>query len=456
MSQQEEQPQANISEQVVLGCMMTDQNALYEAMSKLTDEDFYNPKHQTVFDAIKAISEQDTADNVTSVMVAQKLTTDKTIDYVGGAEYLAELVMAAAAPAGVAYHIEQMQAATSRRRVIAAGMRITQLGRSNDASAEDIVNLAVNEALSLEKTDEKNDCVSAYDAAEDMLKMVDDIQNESYVEGVQTGFSEIDETMHGFLPGQMIVVAGRPGMGKSTLGMDFARHAALEDSVPTVIFSLEMGRNELMQRLLSAETGVPLSAFNDPRVREKDGRTLGLTDESWTRINEAWAGLKDKPLYVDDSADLTLTDIRAKCRRLQRTIGLKFVVIDYLQLMSNSARASENRQQEVSAMSRAIKQLAKQLEVPIVVLSQLNRNSEQRNDRKPQLSDLRESGSIEQDADAVFLVHRPDYYDKEDRPGEADVILAKHRNGPTATFALAFLGNTSHFQDMPKDYSAGI
>ena len=235
-------------------------------------------------------------------------------------------------------------------------------------------------------------------------------------------------------------------MGKSTLGVDFARAAALHQGLTTVIFSLEMSQIELSQRIISAETNIPLSA-----MRNADDIDPGR----WNVLNNFFVKLKDAPLYIDDSPNMSLMEIRAKCRQLKQSDDLKLVVIDYLQLMS-SGKQVESRQQEVSEFSRALKLLAKELEVPVVALSQLNRGPEMRNDKKPQLSDLRESGSIEQDADVVFLVHRPDAYDKEDRPGEADIIMAKHRNGPTATFNLAFRGQYSKFQDMPQDYQQGV
>lgn len=445
-----EPPHKQYAEQVVLGATLTDRVALDEALSHLTENDFYDPKHQTVFAAIRAIADKTDGD-VTPPMVAQRLETDKQLDNIGGIDYLAALVTASPAASSIGYYIDQLKDSTTQRRVIQTGLRISQIGRT-DADSSTVVDLAVSEALALETDDDKNDVKLAYDIAKEMLGRVDEIQQGVVQDGVMTGFRDIDEVTHGLQPDQMIVVAGRPGMGKSTLGMDFARHAALHDGVPTVIFSLEMGRAELMQRLFAAEANIPLNALRDPFVRPGDnGRDLGMTSDRWESANRLWESMEDKPLYIDDSANLTLTDIKAKCRRLQRSVGLQLVVIDYLQLMANSARASENRQQEVSTMSRGIKQLAKQLHVPVVVLSQLNRNSELRGDRKPQLSDLRESGSIEQDADVVFLVHRPDYYDKEDRPGEADVILAKHRNGPTETFPLAFVGMNSRFQDIPKD-----
>ena len=278
----------------------------------------------------------------------------------------------------------------------------------------------------------------------DTLDQLDRLQSGEVSRGVPTGFRDIDDVTQGLQPGQMIVVAGRPAMGKSTLGVDFARSAALHHGLTTIIFSLEMSKNELAQRIISAESNIPLAAMR---------RADDITPERWAILNELQGKLQNAPLFIDDSPNMSLMEIRAKCRRLKQTNDLKLVVIDYLQLMT-SGKAVESRQQEVSDFSRALKLLAKELEVPVVALSQLNRGPEMRQDKKPQLSDLRESGSIEQDADVVFLVHRPDAYDKEDRPGEADIIMAKHRNGPTDTFNLAFLGAYSKFKDMPQDYQS--
>ena len=214
----------------------------------------------------------------------------------------------------------------------------------------------------------------------------------------------------------------------------------------SIIFSLEMSKIELAQRIIAAETNMPLTAL---RHAEE------ITPDRWNQLNTFWDKMKDSPLFIDDSPNMSLMEIRAKCRRLKQTHDLKLVVIDYLQLMTSGKRV-ESRQQEVSDFSRALKLLAKELEVPVVALSQLNRGPEMRNDKKPQLSDLRESGSIEQDADVVFLVHRPDFYNKDDRPGEADIIMAKHRNGPTDTFKLAFRGINSKFEDMAQEQPQAV
>jgi replicative DNA helicase len=244
---------------------------------------------------------------------------------------------------------------------------------------------------------------------------------------------QVDSPDHLYLAGRGMIPTHN-----STLALDFARAAAIRHGMTTVLFSLEMGRNEITMRLLSAEARVPLSTM----------RTGQMNDDDWARLARRMSEVADAPLFIDDSPNMSLMEIRAKCRRLKQRNDLKFVIIDYLQLMSSPKRV-ENRQQEVSEMSRSLKLLAKELDVPVVALSQLNRGPEQRTDKKPLLSDLRESGSIEQDSDVVILLHREDAYERESpRAGEADLIVAKHRNGPTATVTVAFQGHYSRFVDM--------
>ena len=256
--------------------------------------------------------------------------------------------------------------------------------------------------------------------------------------GIPTGFSGLDQLTNGLHAGQMIIIAARPAMGKSTLALDFARSAAIKHNFPTILFSLEMGRSEIAMRLMSAEGAVPLQNMRKGTLDSRD----------WTTIASTRGRINDAPLFIDDSPNMTLVEIRAKCRRLKQRQGLKMVIIDYLQLMTSGKRV-ESRQQEVSEFSRALKLLAKELQVPVIALSQLNRGPEQRADKKPALSDLRESGSIEQDADMVVLLHRESAYEKDSpRAGEADLIVAKHRNGPTDTITVAFQGHFSRFTDM--------
>jgi replicative DNA helicase len=263
-------------------------------------------------------------------------------------------------------------------------------------------------------------------------------------EGVKSGFRDLDQLTHGFHPGNMIILAARPAVGKSTLGLDIARHAAIHDNQTAVIFSLEMSKSEITMRMLSAEARVGLNSI----------RSGQLSDDEWSKLARRMGEISDAPLFIDDSANLSMMEIRAKARRLKQRHNLKLVVIDYLQLMS-SGKKVENRQQEVSEFSRQLKLMAKELDVPVIAISQLNRGPEQRTDKRPMLSDLRESGSIEQDADVVILLHRDDMYDSQNRSGEADFIVAKHRNGPTRTITVSAQLHFARFFDMAPNVGSG-
>ena len=433
-------PHDDEAEMAVLGGMLLSKDAIGEVSQMIDVTDFYQPKHQTIYEAI--IDLFSNSQNVDVVIVANQLMKDGNLDKVGGADYLHTLVAFGPTAANATYYAEIVHQRAILRNVIAAGTKIAQLGYSAEGSqAEDVVNLAQAEVYEMSTGRVKQDYEAIGPVVHDALEQLDKLQNGDLKTGVPTGFRDIDDVTQGLQPGQMVVVAA---MGKSTLGIDFARAAALHHNMTSIVFSLEMSKVELAQRIISAETNIPLAAMR---------RADDITADRWNTLNNFWNKLQNAPLFIDDSPNMSLMEIRAKCRRLKQTNDLKLVVIDYLQLMS-SGKQVESRQQEVSEFSRALKLLAKELEVPVVALSQLNRGPEMRNDKKPQLSDLRESGSIEQDADVVLLVHRPDFYDKEDRPGEADIIMAKHRNGPTETFHLAFLGAYSKFKDMPQDYNS--
>jgi replicative DNA helicase len=323
---------------------------------------------------------------------------------------------------------------------LAAGTKIVQLGYAAEGGdVEEIVNTAQAEIYQVTERTQKED----YQVLGEIIEgAIDEIEASSHrgdgLTGVPTGFADLDRLTNGLHGGQMIVIAARPAVGKSTIGLDFVRSAAIHHNMCSVIFSLEMSKNEITMRLLSAEARIPLQNMRKGTMREED----------WTRLARTMGEVSEAPLFIDDSPNLTMMEIRSKARRLKQKHDLKLVVLDYLQLMS-SGKKVESRQQEVSEFSRAIKLLAKELEVPVIALSQLNRGPEQRTDKRPMVSDLRESGSIEQDADMVILLHREDMYDKESpRAGEADIIVAKHRNGPTDTITVAFQGHYSRFVDM--------
>lgn len=438
-------PHDDRAEQAVLGGMLLSKDAVGEISQVLEPSDFYQPRHQMIYEAIITLFAG--SQPVDPIVVASELRRREQLEKIGGSDYLATLVDSVPTAANAVNYADIVHQQAILRRVIMAGTQVAQLGYDADGrDAEDIVNLAQAQIYQVGMGHVRQDYVPIGDVVMSAMDTLQSIQDGTISRGVPTGFREIDKSTQGLQPGQMIVVAGRPAMGKSTLGVDFARSAALHNDMATVIFSLEMSKLELAQRILAAETNIPLGVLRDPRQ---------LTPQNWQQLNTCVSQIASKPLFLDDSPNMSLMEIRAKCRRLKQTNDLRLVVVDYLQLMS-SDHSVESRQQEVSGFSRALKLLAKELEVPVVALSQLNRGVEARADRTPMLSDLRESGSIEQDADVVFLVNRPDVYNKDDRPGEADIIMAKHRNGPTATFTLAFEGAMSRFRDLPQDYQQGL
>lgn len=437
-------PQDIVAEQSVLGGMMLSKDAIADVVEVVRSVDFYRPAHETIFDAIADLySKGEPADAVT---VSDELTKRGEINRVGGPAYLHELIQSVPTAANAGYYAEIVAERAVLRRLVSAGTKIVQLGYGQDGEVEDLVNQAQAEVYAVAERRQGEDYVAL---SEVMESAMDEIEAAGHrgegITGVPTGFYELDELTHGLHPGQMIVIAARPAVGKSTFALDFARSAAIKHKLPTVFFSLEMGRNEIAMRLMSAEATIQL----------QDLRRGTLRDEHWAKIAKVMGPLNESPLFIDDSPNMSLMEIRAKCRRLKQQHGLKLVVLDYLQLMS-SGKKVESRQQEVSEFSRALKLLAKELEVPVIALSQLNRGSEQRQDKRPMVSDLRESGSIEQDADMVILLHREDVYNKESpRAGEADILVAKHRNGPTKDIVVAFQGHYSRFANMAADSGDG-
>ena len=430
-------PHDLLAEQSAIGGMLLSKDAVADVIESVRAVDFYIPKHEIIFDAILSLYSHGEPTDV--IAVTDELTKTGELTRAGGAEYLHTLTGIVPTAANAGFYSTIVAEKAVLRRLVEAGTRIVQMGYASEGEVVDLVNNAQAEIYSVTGGVDAEDFVPLTVA---VTTAIDEIEaargRDGSMTGVPTGFVELDELTNGMHAGQLIIVAARPALGKSTLALDFARAAAIKHDMPTIIFSLEMGRSEIAMRLLSAESAVPLQSM----------RKGTLHNEDWTRIASTRGHINDAPLYIDDSPNMTLVEIRAKCRRLKQKVGLKMVIIDYLQLMTSGKRV-ESRQQEVSEFSRALKLLAKELQVPVIALSQLNRGPEQRTDKMPALSDLRESGSLEQDADMVILLHRDSAYEKESsRPGEADLIVAKHRNGPTKTITVAFQGHFSRFQDM--------
>ncbi len=433
-------PQDVVAEQSVLGGMMLSKDAIADVVEVLRGTDFYRPAHELVYDAILDLyGRGEPADAVT---VAGELTRRGEIGRVGGAPYLHTLISMVPTAANAGYYAAIVRERAVLRRLVEAGTKIVQMGYASDGGeVDDIVDRAQAEVYAVTERRTTQDYLPLSEIMEGTLDEIEAIGSRGgAMVGVPTGFADLDQLTNGLHPGQMVVVAARPAVGKSTLGLDVARSASIRNGLTSAIFSLEMGRNEITMRLLSAEARVPLHHM----------RSGSMTDDDWNRLARKMGEVSSAPLFIDDSPNLSMMEIRAKARRLKQRHDLRLIIIDYLQLMSSGKRV-ESRQQEVSEFSRALKLLAKELEVPVIAISQLNRGPEQRTDKKPMMSDLRESGSIEQDADMVILLHREELYERESpRAGEADFIVAKHRNGPTATITVAFQGHYSRFVDMAQ------
>ncbi len=436
-------PQDIQAEQSVLGGMLLSKDAIADVVEVLRGPDFYRPAHEMIFDVILDLyGRGEPADPVT---VSAELTRSGQLMRVGGSPYLHTLISSVPTAANAGYYAEIVAERAVLRRLVEAGTRIVQLGYGaaggSGGDADDAVDRAQAAIYDVTERRTSEDYVRLEQLLQGTMDEIDAIATRGGASlGVPTGFAELDQITNGLHPSQMVIVAGRPASGKSTIGLDVARSCSIRNGMASVIFSLEMSKSEITMRLLSAEAKVPLHHM----------RSGHMSDDDWARLARRMGEVADAPLYIDDSPNLTMMEIRAKARRLKQRHDLRLVVVDYLQLMTSGKRV-ESRQQEVSEFSRSLKLLAKELDVPVIAISQLNRGPEQRTDKKPMLSDLRESGSLEQDADMVVLLHREDMYERESpRAGEADLILAKHRNGPTSTVTVAFQGHYSRFVDMQQ------
>ncbi|WP_347349464.1 replicative DNA helicase, partial [Nigerium sp.] len=426
-------PQDLPAEQSVLGAMLLSKDAIGEVTEVLKGRDFYRPAHEFIYDAIMDLyGRGEPADAIT---VADTLGKRGQLAQVGGHIYLHDLVSSVSVTANATYYAEIVRDKATLRRLVDASLKISQMGYQAEGDVNGIVDRAQQVIYEVAEGKTSEDYQPLSELVELTLDEMESLSQHGMMAGVPTGFIDLDHLTNGLHAGQMVIVAARPGMGKSTLGLDFARSASIKHGLCSVFFSLEMTKSEIVMRLMSAEASVPLNHIRKGEMKEED----------WSRVAAKTAQVSQAPLFIDDSPNLTMMEIRAKARRLKQRFDLKLIVIDYMQLMT-SGKKVESRQLEVSEFSRQIKLLAKELEVPVVALSQLNRGPESRTDKRPMLSDLRESGSLEQDADVVILLHREDAYDKNSpRVGEADFIVAKHRNGATDVIPVAFQGSLSRF-----------
>ena len=441
-------PQNVEAEQGVLGGMMLNKEAIADVVEKITVDDFYRPAHASIYDAILRLYGE--GKEIDPVIVASRLERDGQLERSGGPAYIHSIIQRTPTSANVGYYAQIVSEKAVLRRLVNAGTKIVQLGYSGieGAEVETVVDKAQQEMYKITDTAASEDYQIFADLLDPTMLEIEENEVKGGLSlGVPTGFVDLDDMTNGLHGGQMIIVAARPGVGKSTLALDFMRSCSIKHNKTSALFSLEMSKAEVMMRIFSAEAEVHLSAMRGGKMGE----------EEWTRLTRRIGEIDQAPIFIDDSPNLTMMEIRAKARRLKQQHDLSLVVVDYLQLMS-SGKKVESRQQEVSEFSRQLKLLAKEVDVPVVAISQLNRGVESRgDDALPRVSDLRESGSLEQDADMVMLINRPDSGNRDhERAGEADIILAKHRGGPIGTITVAHQLQYSKFSDMARDYGGGM
>jgi replicative DNA helicase len=431
-------PQDTAAERIVLGAMMLARDDIADVIELVDDGDYYRPVHGTIHRAITDLYVK--GEPTDAAAVAAKLLTSGDLQRIGGAPYLFECIETVPTVANAGWHAQRIRSNAGRRRLAEAGTKMVSLALNPGIEYTEAVDQAGQNFYDATTRHDSGELSPLSALIGPTLEAISAAAaNPDSVIGLPTGLADLDRLTGGLRPGQLVVVAGRPGMGKSVFGVDIARNISIRAGKPVAFFALEMGEDELIQRILSAETLIPLHALRDAKH---------LSDLDWRRLAEAELELAAAPLHIDPTPSVNMTEIRARARRLAQRKGLSLIVVDYLQLMT-PARKSESRQQEVAEISRGMKLLAKELQVPVIAVAQLNRGPEQRTDKRPMLADLRESGALEQDADLVIFVHRDDYYDKESaRAGEVDLIVAKNRSGPQDTITAAAQLHVSRFVDM--------
>jgi replicative DNA helicase len=425
------------AEESVLGAMMLSPEAIATVVEAVGAGDFYRPAHQRIFGAVLAVYGR--GEPVDAITVVEELKREHQLEGVGGALFVYNLVESVPTPASAAYYARIVADNALLRRLIEAASRIMSTAYGVPDDPRRAADEAEGLIYAVSRGDEAEQVVTLHELVDESMAALEHIQQrDSAFAGVPTGFVDLDSLLSGLQRSNLIVIAARPGVGKSSFVTNVARNVAVDAGAPVAMFSLEMSRFEIGMRLLCGEARVPWDRVRSGRV----------ATEEWTRIVEAAEVLHEAPLFIVDSGNVTIVDIRAKARRLKSKHGLGLIIVDYLQLMSGHLR-TENRQQEIAEVSRSLKLLAKELDVPVIAVSQLNRNPETRADKRPQLSDLRESGAIEQDSDIVMFIHREDSDDPTVK-GKADIIVAKHRNGPTQTVPLTFLPHLTLFRNFAR------
>lgn len=437
-------PQNIEAEQAVLGAIFLEPSSLTVASEVLIPEDFYRAAHQKIFDVMLNLNDKGKA--VDLVTVTEELAAAKLLEDTGGVSYLSELAASVPTAANIEYYAKIVEEKSLLRRLIRTATTIASDGYSREDEVESLLSEAEKSILEVAQKKKagafhniKDVLVRTYDNIETIANRVGDVT------GIPTGFAELDRMTAGFQRNDLIIVGARPSVGKTAFALNIAQNVATKAQENVAIFSLEMGAEQLVMRMLCAEGN----------INAQNLRTGSLTDEDWGKLTMAMGSLSNSGIFIDDTPGVKIGELRSKCRRLKQEHGLGMILIDYLQLILGDGRSGENRQQEVSEISRSLKALARELEVPVIALSQLSRGVEQRQDKRPMMSDIRESGSIEQDADIVAFLYRDDYYDKESENKDIiEIIIAKQRNGPVGTVQLAFVKEYNKFVNLETRYDS--
>ncbi|MDR3540776.1 MAG: replicative DNA helicase [Desulfosporosinus sp.] len=434
-------PQNLEAEQAVLGAMMLEPEAGSSVFELLQPEDFYRDNHRLIFSALRDLFEK--GDPVDLVSVAEILRKQGRLEQVGGIATISEIARSVPSAANVEYYAKLVTEKALLRQLIRASSSILERGYEPGEEARGLLEEAEKLILDLSRRRVKDGFSFIRDVLLETFEKIEYLYaNKGNLTGVPTFFTELDRMTSGWQPSDLVIIAGRPSMGKTAMVLNMAQNAAVRAKVPVVIFSLEMSKEQLVQRMLCGEAMV-----DQQRVRTGD-----LLDADWPKLTRAVGPLSDAPIFIDDTVGISLAELRSKARRLKMEHNLGMIVIDYLQLLS-VGKKTESRQQEVAQISRTLKGLARELKVPVIALSQLNRGVEQRQDKRPIMSDLLESGAIEADADVISFIYRDEYYNHEsEKKGIAELIIAKHRNGPVGTVELGFLKEFTKFVNLERQH----
>jgi replicative DNA helicase len=436
-------PQNIEAEQAVLGSILLESDALVTAMERLRPEDFYQPVHRMIYETMIELGEA--GQPIDLVTLTAALQDKQRLEEAGGVDYLSRLLSVVPTAANVDYYARIVEEKSVLRRLIRTATEIVQEGYAGADDVGHLLHEAEQRILEISSRRSDGGFVSIRDVLMDVFERIEYLyHHKGGVTGIPSGFPDLDRMTSGFQRSDLIIVAARPSVGKTAFALNIAQNVGVRARETVAIFSLEMSASQLVQRMICAESNVDAGRL----------RTGRLEGDDWEKLTMAIGALSESHIYIDDTPGITVADIRAKLRRLKKERGLGLVVIDYLQLIQGRGRPGENRQQEVSEISRTLKQIARELEVPVIALSQLSRGVEQRQDKRPMLSDLRESGSIEQDADIVAFLYRDDYYDREtEKKNIIEIIIAKQRNGPVGTVELVFLKNFNKFVSLDRHHA---